>query len=74
MIKITMWLLRLVRIIYSCPNCGSAWTGGCPNPEEKTWCIICGEGPRGWVWTNFINKHLVGERIAAFREGTKHVH
>jgi len=46
-------LLKQLGIVARCPNCESAWTGGHPNPEELTHCIVCGdkEGKiTGWVW------------------------
>lgn len=42
-----------------CPNCESAWTGGHPNPEELTHCIVCGNKKTGkitgWVWSKWID-------------------
>lgn len=46
------WFKKL--FINTCPNCDSAYSGGNPNPEERTWCIICSHPEtgkiRGWVW------------------------
>lgn len=40
--------------IETCPNCESAWSGGHPNPEDITWCVVCSDprtgSLRGWVW------------------------
>ena len=59
-------------IVDSCPNCDSAWTGGHPNPQEITYCIICGNRKgevTGWVWGRlvdpflWINKYIVSRNI-----------
>lgn len=40
-----MWwkFLKKLRIVNSCFNCDSAWTGGHPDPENLTHCIVCGD-------------------------------
>jgi hypothetical protein len=47
--KFVMWIFTT-----RCPNCISAWTGGNPNPETITFCIVCSSPKtgkiRGWVW------------------------
>jgi len=51
-------ILKKLRIIASCPNCDSAWTGGCRDPEKRITCIVCGnkEGKiTGWVWGKLID-------------------
>lgn len=51
-------LLFKLHIIETCPNCDSAWTGGDPNPENLTSCVVCGnkEGKiTGWVWGRLID-------------------
>lgn len=63
-----MWwkLLKKLCIVNSCPNCDSAWTGGNPNPENLTHCIVCGnkEGKiTGWVWGRLIDPfYWLGQR------------
>ena len=56
-----MGLLRV-----SCPNCDSAWTGGHPNPDTLTWCVICSHPRtgkiRGWVWRWVWLHHLLVTR------------
>ena len=46
------WIKNL--FIRRCPNCASAWTGGHPDPQDITFCIICSNPRtgkvRGWVW------------------------
>lgn len=55
------WLyktLQALRIVARCPNCESAWTGGCPNPEELTHCLVCGDQHgkiTGWVWGPLVD-------------------
>jgi hypothetical protein len=59
------WWLARHRIIFDvCPNCASAWTGGCPNPEDRELCIVCGNPKdgkiRGWCYRpNFLHRLLV---------------
>jgi hypothetical protein len=49
-----------------CPNCESAWTGGCRNPEEQTFCVVCSHPKtgkiRGWVWRPHWLHHLLVTR------------
>ncbi|MCK9463027.1 MAG: hypothetical protein M0R80_25675 [Proteobacteria bacterium] len=50
--------LKFLHIVDSCPNCDSAWTGGCPNPEDRTTCIVCGDKESkitGWVWGKVVD-------------------
>ncbi len=51
-------LLKKLRIIDTCPNCKSAWTGGHPNPETLTHCIVCGNKESkitGWVFGTLVD-------------------
>ncbi len=58
-----------VRLIETCPNCESAWTGGHPDPEERGWCLLCGPGPRFWIWgPNFLS-HIESRRNIAHLNG-----
>lgn len=62
-----MWkLLKFLKIIEHCPNCESAWTGGDPNPENLTHCIVCGdkEGKiTGWCWGRLVDPfYWIGQR------------
>lgn len=72
------WLLRAVRLRFTCPNCESAMTGGhrcsptrpqcvekrCPDfPMED--CIVC--GGTGWCWPNWVNRRLVDRRFEQYR-------
>jgi hypothetical protein len=62
-----MWkLLKFLRIVERCPNCESAWTGGHPNPEDLTHCIVCGdkEGKiTGWCWGKLVDPFCwIGQR------------
>lgn len=79
------------KIIYTlhikeiCPNCESAWTEGCKNPETREFCIVCGSkenedgscSPKYWVWgwivPRFIKQWQMDVRYvnhrAGFREG-----
>ena len=47
--KLLMWVFTR-----PCPNCESAWTGGDPNPEDLTYCVVCSDPKtgkiRGWAW------------------------
>ena len=56
-------------VIDSCPNCDSAWTGGHPNPQDLTHCIICGNRRgeiTGWVWGRLIDPFLwINSRIVS---------
>lgn len=65
------------RIIESCPNCDSAWTGGCPNPEYRRWCLICGPGPMGWVWgwivPMFIQHRWASRRLEEYQAIVEHI-
>lgn len=68
--KISFWkILRLLHIIESCPNCDSAWTGGHPNPEDLTHCVVCGNKKgeiTGWVWGKLIDPFCwLGQRNVA---------
>jgi len=56
----TFWyrILKFCRIIAHCPNCESAWTGGNPNPEDLTDCVVCGDKDgkiTGWVWGGLVD-------------------
>lgn len=45
----------------SCPNCESARTGGCKDPENRTWCIVCSNRKgeiTGWVWNRLVDPFL----------------
>lgn len=45
----------------SCPNCDSAWTGGCVDPENRTSCIVCSNRKgeiTGWVWNRLVDPFL----------------
>jgi hypothetical protein len=57
--KSIVWkALKFFHIVARCPNCESAWTGGCIDPENRTHCIVCGdkEGKiTGWVWGGLID-------------------
>lgn len=51
-------ILKLFKIVDSCPNCDSAWTGGNPNPEDRIDCIVCGDKNgkiTGWVWGKLVD-------------------
>lgn len=51
-------LLKFLRIVDSCPNCESAWTGGNPNPENRTHCLVCGDKNgkiTWWVWGKTVD-------------------
>jgi hypothetical protein len=58
MSRIWWKVLKFCKIVDSCWNCDSAWSGGNPNPENRTHCIFCGdkEGKiTGWVWGYLID-------------------
>jgi len=63
-----MWykILKKLKVVDSCPNCDSAWTGGCRNPQDRTHCIVCGDKDgkiTGWVWGKLIDPfHWMGRR------------
>jgi hypothetical protein len=65
LLKKLFWWAARHRIIFAvCPNCESAWTGGCANPEDIELCIICGNPKdgkiRGWVYRPvFLHRLLV---------------
>lgn len=69
--KFMIVLARKLKIIESCPNCESAWTGGCANPEYRRWCLVCGPGPSGWVWgwvvPMFIQRRAVSRRLEEYK-------
>lgn len=51
-------ILYTLHIIETCPNCMSAWSGGSPNPEELTHCIVCGDKQgriTGLVWGKLVD-------------------
>ena len=64
--EIMFKILRFLRIVDTCPNCDSAWTGGCPDPEKQTHCIVCGDANgliTGWVWGRLVDPFCwLGER------------
>lgn len=49
-------MFKLFKKIFTipCPNCESAWTGGHPDPDSITWCMVCSNPKtgemRGWSW------------------------
>lgn len=56
--------LKIFRIVESCPNCDSAWTH--PDPGSITFCIVCGDGPKGWVWRilpRFVRDRQIQKRL-----------
>ena len=70
-----MKILLALGIIQRCPNCESAWTGGHPNPEEIHWCMLCGSGPKGWIWgwiiPQFAKDWIVKQRLEAFQNANQ---
>lgn len=52
-----------------CPNCESAMTGGHPDPESLTFCIVCSDLKTGqitgkvWRWA-WLQRVLVVNRNA----------
>jgi hypothetical protein len=58
-----MWkILRFLKIIDTCPNCESAWTGGNSSPENLTDCVVCGDKNgkiTGWVWGKLVDPFCV---------------
>lgn len=69
MCKFVIKSLRWLQIIEDCPNCESAWTGGHPNPQRRTTCIVCGgrDGEiTGWVWGVIVDPFCwIGQWIVA---------
>ena len=66
------WLyrtLKALKIVEYCPNCASAFTGGHPNPEDLTHCIVCGNRKgeiTGWVWSRLVDPYCwVGRAIVS---------
>lgn len=53
----------------SCPNCESAYTGGHPNPNARSFCVVCSDPCngkiRGWVWRFnwFHSKFVVRKNV-----------
>ena len=62
-------ILKFLKIIDTCPNCDSAWTGGHPNPWERETCIVCGNKQAkitGWVWGKLVDPFCwLGQRTVA---------
>jgi hypothetical protein len=50
--------LKFLHVVDYCPNCDSAWTGGNPDPANRTFCMVCGDRKgkiTGWVWGKAID-------------------
>ena len=75
-------ILLKLHIIESCPNCDSAWTGGHPNPQDLTTCIVCGRRKdqkiTGWVYGSLIDPfcwithHIVKRNLAKLTKDGKY--
>jgi len=68
--RLRLWrLLRWLRIVERCPNCESAWTGGCSDPASLTHCIVCGDKDgriTGWCWGRAVDPfYWLGQRNVA---------
>jgi hypothetical protein len=81
-LKRPVWLQELRRTWVSpfkvtCPNCESAYTGGHPDPDSITFCVICSDPKTGelrdWIWRwTWLHKKLVSNpNMRAFTEGRR---
>ncbi len=77
--------LKFLHIIRECPNCESAWTGGCRTPEDREFCCVCGVValwneskyfPPGWIWNfpRFIRRRITEDRAKSHLTGIREGH
>ena len=61
--------LRILKKLFmiECPNCASAWTGGDPNPQDRTFCLLCSDKTgkiTGYIWRwSYLNRRTVNRNL-----------